>query len=131
MTDIFTSYFKKVDGKLIYTKSEEEKRFKEFVKGIPEGKVVNVFMELTDASKSLAQLAKVHKCIRVLANEIGYTFEEMKLAVKDRAGLYLSVTIDDKEYQDWKSFGTCSIEEINLDIQACIEIGDTVNTNLR
>jgi hypothetical protein len=121
MTDIFTSYFKKVNGKLIYTKPEEEKRFKEFVKEIPEGKVINVFMELTDASKSLAQLAKVHK----------YTFEEMKLAVKDRAGLYLSVIIDDKEYQDWKSFGTCSVEEINLAIQACIEIGDTVNTNLR
>ena len=129
MIDVFTTYFKKVDGKLIYTKLEEEERFKKFVKEIPEGKTVNVIMEIADASKSLAQLAKIHKCIRILANEIGYTFEEMKLAVKERAGLTVGDLTTSEGYA--KSFADCSVEEINLAIQACIEIGDTVNTNLR
>jgi hypothetical protein len=125
MIDVFTTCFKKVDGKLIYTKAEEEERFKKFVKEIPEGKTVNVIMELTDASKSLAQLAKVHKCIRILANEIGYTFEEMKLEIKRRSGLM------NGDLNTAKSFADCSLEEINLAIQACIEVGDKVNTNLR
>jgi len=129
MIDVFTTCFKKVDGKLIYTKLEEEERFKKFVKEIPEGKTVNVIMEIADASKSLAQLAKIHKCIRILANEIGYTFEEMKLAVKERAGLTVGDLTTSEGYA--KSFADCSVEEINLAIQACIEIGDTVNTNLR
>ena len=131
MKGIFNSYLKKKDGKLIHTKTGEEARYKEFVDSIDEDTVVDVFMEVNTGTGTLAQLAKVHKCIRVLASDIGYTFDEVKMLVKDRAGLVTSRTIEGKEYMDWKSFGNCSMEDLNLAIQACIEIGDEVGSNLR
>ena len=88
-------------------------------------------IEVNTGTGTLAQLAKVHKCIRVLASDIGYTFDEIKLLVKDRAGLVTRRAIKGKEYMDWKSFGNCSREDLNLAIQACIEIGDDVGSNLR
>lgn len=131
MKDVFSTYFKKRDGKLVSTKKGEEAKFQKFVEELPEDTVLNVYMEVNSDNGSLAQLAKVHKCIRVLANDLGYTFDEMKLVIKDRAGLFLSVNVNDKEYQDWKSFGMCSKEELNLAIQACIALGDNLNINLR
>jgi len=131
MKGIFNSYLKKQDGKLIHTKTGEEAKYKEFVNSVDEGTVVDVFMEVNTGTGTLAQLAKVHKCIRVLASDIGYTFDEIKLLVKDRAGLVTRRSVKDKEYMDWKSFGNCSSEELNLAIQACIEIGDEVGSNLR
>lgn len=119
------------DGRLTYTKPGEQAKYDEFLKTIPEGTVVDVFMEINEGTGSLAQLAKVHKCIRTLANDIGYTFDEMKLVIKDRAGLFIHRVVDKKDYYDWKSFGTCSKEDLNLAIQACIELGDEVGVNLR
>lgn len=131
MEGVFNSYLKKKDGKLIHTKSGEEARYQEFLKRIPEGTVVDVFMEVNTGTGTLGQLAKVHKCIRILANDLGYTFEEMKLLIKDRAGLFVKRTIDGKDYSDWKSFGSSSSDDLNLAIQACIELGDEVGVNLR
>lgn len=131
MDGIFNSYLKKKDGKLIHTKTGEEAKYLEFVKHIPEDTIIDVFMEVNTGTGTLAQLAKVHKCIRVLANDIGYTFEEVKILVKERAGLVTMRTIEGKEYMDWKSFGNASRDDLNLAIQACIEIGDEVGSNLR
>ena len=128
---MFSASLTKVDGKLIHTKSHNQLRYKEFVRLIDEGLDVDVFMEINSADGTLAQLAKVHKCIRELANQIGETFEDMKVYVKDRAGLVVKRTVLGKEYMDWKSFGKCSREDLNLAIQACINIGDEVTLNLR
>ena len=51
----------------------------------------------------------------------------MKLLVKDKAGLCIAREVSGKEYFLAKSFGECSKEELNLAIQACIEIGEDVN----
>lgn len=131
MNGLFNSYLKKKDGRLIHTKTGEEARYREFVDSIPEDTVVDVFMEVNEGTGSLGQLAKVHKCIRILADDLGYTFEEMKLVIKDRAGLFVKRSIDGKDYFDWKSFGSCSKEDLNLAIQACIELGDEMGINLR
>lgn len=131
MEGIFNSYLKKKDGKLIYTKTGEEAKYEEFVKSVPDNAVVDVLFEINEGTGTLAQLAKVHKCIRVLAQDLGYTFEEVKLLIKDRAGLVTKRTIENKVYFDWKSFGNCSMEDLNLAIQACIELGDEVGSNLR
>jgi hypothetical protein len=61
--------------------------------------------------------------IRELAAESGHTFDEMQTLVKMKAGLC---------WEDHcKSFGDCSSEELNLAIQAVIEIGDELTLNLR
>jgi hypothetical protein len=131
MDGIFTSTFRKKDKKLILSKIGEKAKYEAFVENLPEGAVVDVYMEINTNSGSLAQLAKVHKCIRVLANDLGYNFEDMKMLVKDKAGLVTKRTVEGKQYMDWKSFGNCSKEDLNLAIQACIEIGDHVGSNLR
>jgi hypothetical protein len=51
----------------------------------------------------------------------------MKLLIKDKAGLCIIREVSGKEYFLAKSFGESSKEELNLAIQACIEIGEEVN----
>ena len=65
--------------------------------------------------------------IRQLANDIGYTFGEMKLQVKRKTGLCFNK--DGQEY--CKSFKDCSKSELNLVIQELIEMGDFTGVNLR
>jgi len=64
---------------------------------------------------------------REIANEIGYTFEEIKLQVKRKAGLCF--TKDNTEY--CKSFGKCDKSELNTVIQTCLEIADFNGIQLR
>jgi len=65
--------------------------------------------------------------IRELSLHVGEPFSDMKLLVKDKAGLCLSREVSGKEYFLAKSFGECSREELSLAIQAAIDIGVSVN----
>ena len=128
---MFNSSLKKVGDKLIHVKTGQLIQYKEFIKSLEEGTLIDLFMEINSADGTLAQLAKVHKCIRVLAQHAGYSFDDMKLAIKDKSGLVVKRTVLDKEYLDWKSFGDCSRDDLNLAIQACIDLGDDMKLNLR
>jgi len=131
MTGSFEGKLTIINGKLTSKSDSTKAKFKNFIENLKEDQTINVYMEANNGNGSLAQLAKVHKCIRVLASDLGYTFEDVKLLVKDKAGLVIKRKIDDKMYNDWKSFADCSLEELNLAIQACIELGDFVGSNLR
>ena len=131
MRGIFEGTLVKKDGKMIYKQSKNRELYKNFIEDLKEGQTINVYMEATNGNGTLAQLAKVHKCIRVLASDIGYSFEDVKFLVKDKAGLVIKRNVGDNVYNDWKSFADCSVEELNLAIQACIELGDFVGSNLR
>ena len=65
--------------------------------------------------------------IREIANELGYTFEEVKLQVKRKSGLCFMKN----NVEHCKSFAKCDKEELNLAIQAAIEIGDFAGMQLR
>jgi hypothetical protein len=93
-----------------------------FIKGLDEGDVVTITYEVNTDDASYAQISKVHKHIRELAQYTGDSFEDMKLQVKLRAGLCTDTNC--------KSFSDCSKEELSMAIQASIEIGDLVNFNL-
>ena len=93
-----------------------------FIKGLQEGETVVITYEVQSADHSYAQLSRLHKCIRELANYTGDSFEDMKLQVKLRAGL----CTDDS----CKSFSDCSKEELSMAIQAVIEIGELVDFSL-
>ena len=109
----------KKDGKLIYHEPTDKLGYAVFVSKLKDGQVVDMYLDLADADHSKAQLAKVHACIRELAKESGYTFEEMKLVIKEQAGLA------------GKSFGECSKSDLMLAIEACIQIGrENYNINL-
>jgi hypothetical protein len=122
-----TVKFVKKNGKLVLLNKAEKIKYDLFLENIKEGQVVEAFMSLQEKEKTLAQLAKVHACIRLLAKESGYTFAEMKRLVKIEAGLTYP---DENGEVVCKSFGDCSIEEVMLAIEACIEIGYNYNLNL-
>lgn len=109
----------KKDGKLVFVDNQSKLAYQIFVDKIREGQKAEMYIDLADADHSKAQLAKVHACIRELAKESGYTFEEMKALVKNSSGL------------EGKSFADASKDDLMLAIEACIEIGKELNVNLQ
>ncbi len=116
----------KKNGKLVYVDPKEKLKYEIFIDNLAEGEIVEMYMELSTPDGTAAQVVKVHACIRELAKESGYTFEEMKVVVKEKAGLI----INKGKTQSIKSFADCSKDELSQAIQACIEIGEFYNVNL-
>ena len=115
------------DGKLDFPSKPVETKFNSFLKDLPDGTPIDIFMGVSTDKGSNAQLARVHAMIRELAQYIGYTFEEVKLQAKRKAGLCL--VRDGQEY--CKSFAECDRDELNLVIQALVEMGDFNGMQLR
>ena len=116
----------KKNGKLVYINESTKTSYQLFLDKLQEGQEVEVFMGLTSDTGSLAQLAKVHACIRELAKESGYTFEEMKFIVKKHSGL----CYDGGGAEYCKSFKDCSKDELAMAIESAIELGRDLNINL-
>jgi hypothetical protein len=98
-----------------------------FLSQLPDDSNLEIFIGVSGEKGSNPQLARIHAMIREIAQEIGYTFAEAKIEVKRSAGLCL--VRNKQEY--CKSFGDCDKDELNLVIQACVEIGDFNGMNLR
>jgi hypothetical protein len=116
---MFSGKFIKKDGKLVFAHPQSKLAYEMFLKKIPEGQKIDMYIDLADADHSKAQLAKVHACIRELAKESGYNFEEMKMIIKRQSGL----CYDGEDAEYCKSFADCSKDELALAIEACISIG--------
>jgi len=112
---------------LEYNVKAQETIYNKFVEDLPEGAKVEIFISISGDNGTNAQIAKIHVSIRQLANDLGYSFSEMKLLIKRKAGLCFNK--NGTEY--CKSFGDCSKEELNSVIQEIIELGDEVGSNLR
>ena len=123
---ILVGKYKKERGLLKPVTLAGAKQYEQFVSHIPDGAIVEFFYELQHDDGTLPQLAKLHVMIKELATHIGETAENMKLLIKDRAGLCIAREVSGKEYFLAKSFGECSKEELSLAIQAAIEIGENV-----
>jgi hypothetical protein len=115
------------DGELSFPMKAQETKLNTFLKNLPDDAKLEMFIGITTDKGSNPQLARIHAMIRQLANDIGYTFEEVKLQVKRKAGLCF--TRNKVEY--CKSFADCDKDDLNLAIQACIEIGDFSGVQLR
>ena len=124
---MFSGRLIKKDGKLTYAGPQDKLAYDIFISKLEEGQIVEMYIDLANADHSKAQLAKVHACIRELAKESGYTFEEMKLLVKKQSGLCMEA----EGMLECKSFADCSKDELVLAIEACIEIGRELNVNLQ
>jgi hypothetical protein len=123
----FTGKYVKRNGALQHINNAQSKQMELYVSKIPEGSVIEYFYEVQHEDGTLPQLAKLHVIIRQLASFTGETVENMKLLVKDRAGLCIAREVAGREYFLAKSFGECSKDELSLAIQATIEIGEQVN----
>tara|TARA_R110002153_G_scaffold179359_1_gene332740 strand:+ start:1168 stop:1551 length:384 start_codon:yes stop_codon:yes gene_type:complete len=115
------------DGELSFPMKAQKTKLNTFLKNLPNDSKLEMFIGVTTDKGSNPQLARIHAMIRQLANDIGYTFEEIKLQVKRKAGLCF--TRNKVEY--CKSFADCDKDDLNLAIQACIEIGDFSGVQLR
>lgn len=122
-----TGKFIKRNGLLEHSSLASSKQFEIFMSHVQEGYIVEFFYEVTHDDGTLPQLAKLHVMIKHLATHIGETAENMKLLIKDKAGLCIAREVAGKEYFLAKSFAECSKEELSLAIQAAIEIGEQVN----
>tara|TARA_B100001287_G_C22533373_1_gene458483 strand:+ start:109 stop:480 length:372 start_codon:yes stop_codon:yes gene_type:complete len=111
----------KHNGKIIYKNDSDKLRYRLFVDKLKEGQDLEFFVDVVSKKASTAQITKVHTCIRLLAGEAGYTFDEMKSIVKEKAGLYI------EGEEDLKSFAHCSKDEITMAIEVCNEIGRDFN----
>jgi len=123
---MFSFKLTKKNGNLVHINESTKISYQLFLDKLQEGQEVEVFMGLTSDNGSLAQLAKIHACIRELAKESGYTFDEMKFIVKKHSGL----CYDGGGAEYCKSFKDCSKEELAMAIESAIELGRDLNINL-
>ena len=124
---MFLGTLVKKNSKLGYSNKKEKLLYELFVDKIKEGEEVEIFVCIKGAKANGAQISKVHASIRVIAMELGYSFEDMKLLVKQRAGLWFEVEDDDKKKVVCKSFADCSKQEISLAIEACNDLAERNN----
>jgi len=115
------------DGELDFPLKVNKTRFNTFLKSLPNGTRLEVFISASDDNGTNAQLARLHAMIRQIANDLGYTFQEIKLMVKRETGLCFMR--NNSEY--CKSFADCDKSELNLAIQECLRLGDFNGIQLR
>lgn len=118
----FIGLLKKEDGELVYTTTMSDIKYELFKKNIPEGTLVEVYMDIQKDDGTLAQLAKIHAMIRQLCMHTGDSVEDMKLIVKKRTGLCIEKHIEGSTFLHCKSFGDCSRDELSLAINTIQEI---------
>ena len=107
------------NGKLDYIDKKDKVKYNLFLEKVKEDQTVEVFFSIQTKKASSAQISKTHACIRQLANELGYSFEDMKLIVKMKSGL--TFTDGEKNVVN-KSFADCTMEEMMVAINSCEEI---------
>lgn len=127
---MFLGNLVKKDSKLGYTNARDKLLYNLFLDKIKEGQEVEIFICLKGHKASPAQIAKVHASIREIAHELGYTFDEMKKLIKERAGLCYDMEEAGVKRNFCKSFADCSLVEIGLAIEACNSIAADNNINL-
>jgi hypothetical protein len=129
--NMFTSILRKDGGKLVYTTNADEAIYKLFLDSLEPGQTVEIFLDANKDDGTLAQLAKIHKCIREIAKETGDNYEDMKLLIKKKSGLCVKKDVDGETVMICKSFANASKTDLALVIETIIEIGDMVGVNMR
>ncbi len=129
--NMFTTTLKKVEDKMVYVNPADEKIYKLFVDNLMPGQTADVFFDANKDDGTLAQLAKIHKCIREIAKETGNDFEDIKDLIKVRAGFCFKKNVDGEIITKCKSFGKASKEDLGFVIEALVKLGDMVGCNLR
>lgn len=118
--------FQKNDCKLYSCSKEDERTYKEFIDKIPNNKIVDVYITCYDEEiGTLPQLAKIHAMIREIAEFTKQGFNETKDHIKEVCGIFNIVS--SKPYKKkLKSFGDCSIQELDMVINKLIEIQNII-----
>lgn len=119
---MFIGTLLKSNSKLSYSTRKDKLLYDQFIEKIKDGEEIEIFVCLKGRGTSPAQISKVHACIRELAGELGFPFDDMKLIIKEKAGLCYEVEDEGKRNIICKSFADCSLLEITLAIEACKDV---------
>lgn len=108
--------------KILPASVEDVGKLKLFHAGVKPGQELEAYITvLVNDEKTAGQLAKAHALIREIANSTGHTLEEIKLIVKEKAGLYIPATSSTSA--SFKSFADCTKQEMSKAIEVCIALG--------
>jgi hypothetical protein len=119
---MFIGTLVKSNSKLSYSNGKDKLLYDQFIAKIKDGEEIEIFVCLKGRGTSPAQISKVHACIRELAGELGFPFDDMKLIIKEKAGLCYEVEDEGERKIVCKSFADCSLLEITLAIEACKDV---------
>lgn len=125
--NMFSGYLIKKNSKMGYSNKRDKLLYDLFIDKIKEGEEVEIFVCRKGLKATPAQIAKVHASIREISYELGFSFEDMKLIVKEKAGLCYEVEDEGKKRVICKSFADCSLPEISLAIEACNQVAANNN----
>lgn len=114
------------DGSIIPASPSDVGKLKLFTMGvdksIPHEVDCYLTIVLNSDDKTAGQLAKVHALIREISNSTGHSFDEIKMIIKERAGI--------KTSSDFKSFADCNKKEMSDAIEQCIVLGNELGIYL-
>jgi len=128
---MFSMQLIKRGSSLVHENDSIKELYRRFTGALQEGQKVEVFLDVNIDDGTLAQLAKIHKCIREIASETGSSFDDMKIRIKKEAGLCIRKEFEGESFMICKSFADCSKAELALVIEAIIQRGDYLNINMR
>jgi len=127
----FSGLLRKTGDILEYATKKDEVGYNMFRDHLPEGVLVEIYMDIQTDDGSLAQLAKIHAMVRQLSIHTGDSFEDMRLIIKRRAGLCIEKEIEGERFLYCKSLGKCNKEELSQVIQAIQEISQILEYPLQ
>jgi hypothetical protein len=125
---ILSISFKKENGKLTPANKLMLEQYKLFVQSLPDNATVDCMMELKTKDNTKAQLAKIHVCIKEIADEQGDTVEAVKQEVKRQCGMAYK---DENGNMKYDSFKDCSKQELSNVIETIIQMGHFLNVDFR
>ncbi len=119
---MFNGRLIKKNNALSYSNVKDKALYDAFINGLKEDEEIEIFICRKGSDASAAQIVKVHACIRQIANELGFSFDDMKLIIKEKSGLCYEVIDEGHKKVICKSFAEISKEEMVLAIEACNQI---------
>lgn len=120
---MFTGLMVKKGTKMSFSNKKDALLYQMFIDSLKDGEIIEMLVTVKGKKANNAQISKVHACIRMLASELGYSFDEMKIIIKDKSGLWTT----NQDEVIYKSFADCSSDEISSAIETCNELGREMN----
>lgn len=117
---------KREEGGLKPLSPLQETLYKDFVKAMPMGQIIEVVLTPVTSEGTRLQLSKLHAMIREISSFTGQDFEDVKLYVKKKAG-FMEIS---SEGESIKSFADMNKDELSSCIQATIDLGSTLGLAL-